>query len=144
MGRPDGLRPAGALRGRCGLRARTVCVHPWRGGGRVRVLALPPDRVRSEEPHILTARLTKALKPVASSPDRPGQRTGAGWAMVDVSEELIAGLKKKAVTLRKHIIRMTHNDQSGHPGGSMSACDIVTALYFHVIRVDPKRPDWPD
>src|SRR5205809_3738924 len=64
--------------------------------------------------------------------------------MVDVSEELIAGLKKKAVTLRKHIIRMTHNVQSGHPGGSMSACDIVTALYFHVLRVDPKRPDWPE
>src|SRR2546427_10863617 len=39
---------------------------------------------------------------------------------------------------------MTHNVQSGHPGGSMSACDIVTALYFHVLRVDPKRPDWPD
>ena len=64
--------------------------------------------------------------------------------MVDVSEELIAGLKKKAVTLRKHIIRMTHNAQSGHPGGSMSACDIVTALYFHVLRVDPENPTWPD
>ena len=46
--------------------------------------------------------------------------------MVDVSEELITSLKKKAVTLRKHIIRMTHNAQSGHPGGSMSAADIVT------------------
>src|SRR3989449_1279377 len=64
--------------------------------------------------------------------------------MVDVSEELIDGLKKKAVTLRKHIIRMTHNAQSGHPGGSMSAADIVTALYFHVLRVDPKNPTWPD
>src|SRR6266704_625949 len=64
--------------------------------------------------------------------------------MVDVSEELIASLKKKAVTLRKHIIRMTHNAQSGHPGGSMSAADIVTALYFHVLRVDPKNPTWPD
>jgi len=64
--------------------------------------------------------------------------------VVEVSEELIAGLKKKAVTLRKHIIRMTHNAQSGHPGGSMSACDIVTALYFHVLRVDPTNPTWPD
>ncbi len=64
--------------------------------------------------------------------------------MVEVSEELIAGLKKKAITLRKHIIRMTHNAQSGHPGGSMSACDIVTALYFHVLRVDPSNPTWPD
>ena len=64
--------------------------------------------------------------------------------MVAVSEELITGLKKKAVTLRKHIIRMTHHAQSGHPGGSMSAADIVTALYFHVLRVDPKNPTWPD
>src|SRR3989442_10741544 len=39
---------------------------------------------------------------------------------------------------------MTHNAQSGHPGGSMSACDIVTALYFQVLRVDPKKPQWPD
>lgn len=64
--------------------------------------------------------------------------------MVDVSEERIAGLRKKAVTLRKHIIRMTHQVQSGHPGGSMSACDLVTALYFHVLRVDPKHPTWPE
>ncbi|HEY5606299.1 MAG TPA: transketolase [Thermoplasmata archaeon] len=42
------------------------------------------------------------------------------------------------------MIRMTHNVQSGHPGGSMSACDIVTALYFHSLNVDPKNPDWPE
>src|SRR6266566_2771278 len=73
----------------------------------------------------------------------PGRSRG-GQVIVDISEELIATLKKKAVTLRKHIIRMTHNAQSGHPGGSMSAADIVTALYFHVLRVDPKNPTWPD
>src|SRR2546427_5512662 len=73
----------------------------------------------------------------------PGGSRG-GQVMVDISEELIATLKKKAVTLRKHIIRMTHNAQSGHPGGSMSAADIVTALYFHVLRVDPQNPTWPD
>src|SRR5437016_8584810 len=39
---------------------------------------------------------------------------------------------------------MTHNAQSGHPGGSMSAADIVTALSVHVARVDPKNPTWPD
>src|SRR3989441_10643353 len=73
----------------------------------------------------------------------PGGSRG-GQVMIDISEELIATLKKKAVTLRKHIIRMTHNAQSGHPGGSMSAADIVTALYFHVLRVDPENPTWPD
>ncbi len=61
-----------------------------------------------------------------------------------VSEETIRGLEAMATTLRRHIVRMTHQVQSGHPGGSMSACDIVTALYFHVLRVDPKNPTWRD
>src|SRR3989442_15750051 len=79
-------------------------------------------------------------------PSRDRSRAGAGArrSVVEVSEELIAGLKKKAVTLRKHIIRMTHNAQSGHPAGSMSACDIVAALYFQDLRADPKKPQWPD
>ena len=62
--------------------------------------------------------------------------------MGDYSDELIRNLRRKAVLLRKHIIRMTHNVQSGHPGGSMSSTEIVTALYFHVLRVDPKNPGW--
>jgi len=33
---------------------------------------------------------------------------------------------------------------SGHPGGSLSAVEIVTALYFHIMRLDPQNPDWPD
>ncbi len=64
--------------------------------------------------------------------------------MVEVTEETIANLKKQATILRRHIIEMTHNAQSGHPGGSLSACDLVTALYFHVLQVDPKNPTWPE
>ncbi|HOV80541.1 MAG TPA: transketolase [Bacillota bacterium] len=56
----------------------------------------------------------------------------------------IAELKKKANQIRKHIIRMTCAAGSGHPGGSLSAADIVTALYFHEMRLDPSRPKWPD
>ena len=33
---------------------------------------------------------------------------------------------------------------SGHPGGSLSAADMMTALYFHEMRIDPAHPDWPD
>lgn len=33
---------------------------------------------------------------------------------------------------------------SGHPGGSLSSADLITALYFAVLRHDPRRPDWPD
>ena len=39
---------------------------------------------------------------------------------------------------------MVHHAQSGHPGGSLSSMDILTALYFHVMRVDPAHPDDPD
>lgn len=56
----------------------------------------------------------------------------------------IEELKSKAKEIRKHIIKMTCAAGSGHPGGSLSAADIVTALYFHELRLDPFRPDWPD
>jgi len=39
---------------------------------------------------------------------------------------------------------MTHAAQSGHPGGSLSCTDLIASLYFHELRVDPARPDWPD
>ena len=39
---------------------------------------------------------------------------------------------------------MTYAAQSGHPGGSLSVTDILTALVFHELRIDPARLDWPD
>ena len=56
----------------------------------------------------------------------------------------IEELESKARVLRKHIIQMTCEAGSGHPGGSLSAADIVAALYFHELRLEPSRPDWPD
>jgi len=53
-------------------------------------------------------------------------------------------LKTMAATIRRDIIEMIHAAGSGHPGGSLSATDIVTALYFRVMRIDPQNPDWPD
>lgn len=53
-------------------------------------------------------------------------------------------LEEKARTIRRHIIRMLAEAGSGHPGGSLSAADIITALYFRVLRLDPKNPGWPD
>ena len=55
----------------------------------------------------------------------------------------VAGLERKAALIRRDIWRMIFLSQSGHPGGSFSAADIVTALYFHFLRVDPKNPGWP-
>ena len=45
---------------------------------------------------------------------------------------------------RVQIIRMLTHAGSGHPGGSLSVIDILTALYFGRLRYDAKRPDWPD
>jgi transketolase len=53
-------------------------------------------------------------------------------------------LARIARLIRAHIVRMVGIDQKGHLGGSCSAADIVTALYFSRLRFDPARPDWPD
>jgi transketolase len=53
-------------------------------------------------------------------------------------------LKKMAVIIRCDIIDMICTAAAGHPGGSLSAADVVTALYFRVMRIDPKNPDWPN
>ena len=60
------------------------------------------------------------------------------------SPELIEQLSATARQIRQDIIRMTYHAGSGHPGGSLSVTDIVTALVFHELRIDPERPDWPD
>lgn len=66
---------------------------------------------------------------------------------LDVAEAapaLLRELEAKARTLRVNLIRMLAEAGSGHPGGSLSAVEIVTALYFHVMRLKPLEPDWPD
>jgi len=49
-----------------------------------------------------------------------------------------------AKKLRRHVITMTATAGSGHPGGSLSAADIITALYFKAMRHNPKNQQWPD
>ncbi len=56
----------------------------------------------------------------------------------------IKTLEEKARTIRKHIIKMIYTAGSGHPGGSLSAADILTALYFNVMRHNSKKPKWED
>jgi len=55
-----------------------------------------------------------------------------------------AELKEVAKMLRRHVITMTATAGSGHPGGSLSAADIITALYFKVLRHNPENPRWQD
>ena len=46
--------------------------------------------------------------------------------------------------IRKDVIRMISAAGSGHPGGSLGLADVFTALYFNLLKHDPKRPDWPE
>jgi len=50
----------------------------------------------------------------------------------------MADLKAIATQVRRDIVRMVHGAQSGHPGGSLGCADFMTALYFKIMRHDPK------
>ncbi len=56
----------------------------------------------------------------------------------------IKELEVKAKEIRRLIIQMLAKAGSGHPGGSLSAADLITVLYFNVLRFNPIDPLWPD
>ena len=53
-------------------------------------------------------------------------------------------LSKVCRQVRRDIIEMTANAGSGHPGGSLSAVELLTSVFYNHMRVDPKNPDAPD
>jgi len=61
-----------------------------------------------------------------------------------VTEEQLRSLRDKARRIRIDILKMLHGSGSGHTGGSLSAADIMTALYFYKMKYDPKKPDWKE
>lgn len=56
----------------------------------------------------------------------------------------ITELQTKANELRLEAVRMVHQGGDGHPGPALSIADIITALYFEIMNIDPSRPDWED
>ncbi|HXS95814.1 MAG TPA: transketolase [Candidatus Limnocylindrales bacterium] len=56
----------------------------------------------------------------------------------------IPELQEIAKRVRRDIIEMTGAAKSGHPGGSLSAVELVVDLFFHTMKVDPKNPAWKD
>ncbi len=56
----------------------------------------------------------------------------------------ITELKNKCIDLKKNVISMIYKAQSGHPGGSLSVAEFVTACYWHAMDVDPENPRWAD
>lgn len=59
-------------------------------------------------------------------------------------EDKIRRFKEIALRIRRLIIEMICAAKSGHPGGSLSAVEMLTALYFDIMRVDPGNPGWED
>ncbi len=53
-------------------------------------------------------------------------------------------LARMAAGLRADVLRMVHAAGDGHPGPCLSVADIIAVLYGRILRVDPRRPDWPD
>ncbi len=59
-------------------------------------------------------------------------------------KDRIESLEETARNLRVSIVRTLHKSQSGHTGGSLSAIDMITALYFHKMRHNPENPRWSE
>jgi transketolase len=62
----------------------------------------------------------------------------------ETREELVERLRDIARGLRVTDIEMLTTAGSGHPGGTLSAADMVAALYFHELRLKPEEPHWPE
>ena len=60
------------------------------------------------------------------------------------TDDQVVFLEHKAKELRKTILTMIHTAQSGHPGGSLSAADIMATLYFEELNIRPDDPHWED
>ena len=58
--------------------------------------------------------------------------------------ELVKELTGRSVKIRRNILRMIKAGKAGHAGGALSAADIMTALYFHVMNVKPEDPAWEE
>ena len=61
-----------------------------------------------------------------------------------MEERTLKMLTTQAKEIRQDIVKMIGEAKSGHPGGSLSAADIVTYLYFKEMHIDPQEPQWAD
>lgn len=63
---------------------------------------------------------------------------------MSVDKNLLQDLEYISLELKKDVIVMLDEADTGHIGGAFSIADIVTSLYFHIAKVDPKNPRWDD
>ncbi len=62
----------------------------------------------------------------------------------ELHDDKLKNLEEKAVKIRELIIETLVTAGSGHSAGPLGMADIFTAFYFHILKHDPKNPDWPD
>ena len=53
-------------------------------------------------------------------------------------------LRRAALAMRRNILRMMRAGKGGHAGGALSCTDILAALYFRILRIDPRNPSWKE
>ena len=66
------------------------------------------------------------------------------WRGRKMRRETIRCLKETAAKCRLNVVRMLRASGHGHIGGTYSSIDMVTALYFYKMNVNPEKPDWED
>jgi transketolase len=64
--------------------------------------------------------------------------------MPNLNPEEEKELNRVALQIRQHVLRMIKAGGAGHIGGALSCTDIMTVLYFKVMRIDPQKPDWDE
>ena len=62
--------------------------------------------------------------------------------MTPTTDETLHGLRTTARAVRLEAVKMVGRAGTGHIGGSLSCIDLLVALYFHTLKIDPERPDW--
>src|SRR3990167_172915 len=63
---------------------------------------------------------------------------------MSITDKEVASIEAKALSIRKTIIEMLAEAKSGHTSGPLGMADIFAALYFYVLKHDPKNPDWAE
>ncbi|MDR3651827.1 MAG: transketolase [Paludibacter sp.] len=61
--------------------------------------------------------------------------------MLKANKQTISALQLKAEEIRRKVLNIVYTSKAGHIGGSLSSVDMETALYFHIMNIDPKKPD---
>jgi transketolase len=64
--------------------------------------------------------------------------------MNELTPQLLAELNQIATRVRGRVLVAVHHAGGGHVGGPLSCTDILVALYFHILNINPSRPDWED